>query len=78
MLLQTVLGADFYQLLEIQRNADQSEIKRAYRKQSLVYHPDKNPGKSKVLSAYIGDEDAASKFAQIARAYEVLSDETKR
>jgi DnaJ-class molecular chaperone len=44
----------------------------------LVYHPDKNPGKSKVLSAYIGDEDAASKFAQIARAYEVLSDETKR
>jgi hypothetical protein len=40
--------------------------------------PTKIQVRVKVLSAYIGDEDAASKFAQIARAYEVLSDETKR
>jgi DnaJ-class molecular chaperone len=45
----------------------------------LAYHPDKNPGKLLDRTNFdLGDEDAASKFAQIARAYEVLSDETKR
>lgn len=45
LLVQVAFTADFYALLGIGRDADQAEIKRAYRKQSLLYHPDKNPGK---------------------------------
>lgn len=44
-----------------------------------MYHPDKNPGNNALkIDILIGDEEAASKFAQIARAYEILSDENKR
>jgi len=68
MILQVVIGADLYKLLGVEPNADQSELKRAYRKMSLTYHPDKNPG----------DEEAATKFAEMSRAYEILSDTTKR
>lgn len=57
-----------YKVLDVGHEADAAEIKRAYRKKTLAYHPDKNPG----------DEEAASKFAEIARAYEILSDTTKR
>ncbi|MBS0627991.1 MAG: DnaJ domain-containing protein, partial [Verrucomicrobia bacterium] len=59
---------DYYQLLEISKNATQDEIKKAYRKSALKYHPDKNPG----------DSGAEKKFKQISEAYEVLSDEKKR
>lgn len=62
--LTVVHALDFYQVLEVSRDASLKEIKRAYRKMSLEYHPDKNKG-----------EGAAEKFAEIARAYEVLSDE---
>lgn len=58
---------DFYKILGVSRRADAKEIKKAYRKLSLQYHPDKNPS-----------EDAASKFADIGAAYECLSDENKR
>ena len=63
-----VADQDFYDLLKVSRDADTSAIKKAFRKASLEYHPDKNPG----------DEDAAEKFTKINRAYEVLTDDVKR
>lgn len=65
--LAAVVHADFYDVLGVGRKASDAEIKKAYRKKSLQYHPDKNPS-----------EDAADKFAEVARAYEVLSDEDKK
>ena len=66
-----------YKVLDVGHEADAAEIKRAYRKKTLAYHPDKNPGKKEIIYL-LGDEEAASKFAEIARAYEILSDTTKR
>lgn len=60
--------SDYYTLLEITRNASQDEIKKAYRKKALQYHPDRNPG----------DAEAEKKFKEISEAYEVLGDENKR
>lgn len=59
---------DYYEVLGVERNADADTIKKAYRKQALKYHPDKNPG----------DDSAAEKFKEAAAAYEVLSDPDKR
>lgn len=59
---------DYYEVLEIDRNATEEEIKRAYRKQAMKYHPDRNPG----------DQTAEEKFKEAAEAYEVLSDPEKR
>lgn len=59
---------DFYQILGISRKATSEEIKKAYRKLAMKYHPDKNQG----------DKQAEEKFKQITEAYEVLSDENKR
>lgn len=59
---------DLYEILGITKTASQSEIKSAYRKLAVKYHPDKNPG----------DKTAEEKFKKITAAYEVLSDETKR
>lgn len=59
---------DFYKTLGIQRGATQDEIKKAYRKNAIKYHPDKNQG----------DPKAEAKFKEISEAYEVLSDEKKR
>jgi len=59
---------DYYEVLGVDRNATQEEIKRAYRKQALKYHPDRNPG----------DKEAEEKFKEAAEAYEVLSDPEKR
>ena len=59
---------DYYEILEIGRNAKQAEIKSAYRKMALRFHPDKNPG----------DPTAEEKFKEAAQAYEILSNEQKR
>jgi len=59
---------DYYDVLGVGKSADATEIKKAYRKLAMKYHPDKNPG----------DKEAEEKFKEINEAYEVLSDETKR
>ncbi len=59
---------DYYEILQINRNASQDEIKKAYRKMALKYHPDKNPD----------NKQAEEKFKEAAEAYEVLSDPQKR
>lgn len=59
---------DYYKLLEVEKNANASEIKKAYRKKALKYHPDKNPGNAA----------AEEKFKAVSEAYEVLSDQEKR
>lgn len=58
---------DFYEVLGVSKNASADEIKRAYRKLALEYHPDRNRTK-----------DASSKFKEVSRAYEVLSDPQKK
>ena len=66
--LDRVLAAkDYYQLLGVPRDASEREIKKAFRKLAVKYHPDKNKAK-----------DAEDKFREIAKAYEVLSDAEKR
>lgn len=59
---------DYYEVLGISKNADEGEIKKAYRKLALKYHPDKNQG----------DADAEDKFKEAAEAYEVLSNSEKK
>ena len=59
---------DYYEVLGVSRNADASEIKKAYRKLALKYHPDRNPD----------DKEAENKFKEAAEAYEVLSNQEKR
>lgn len=59
---------DYYDVLGVERNADEKEIKKAYRKIALKYHPDKNPD----------DATAEEKFKEAAEAYEVLSNPDKR
>ncbi len=59
---------DYYEVLEVPKTATAEEIKKAYRKKAIQYHPDKNPG----------DKTAEEKFKEAAEAYEVLSDPQKR
>jgi molecular chaperone DnaJ len=59
---------DFYEILEVSKSATAEEIKKAYRKKALQYHPDKNPG----------DKQSEEKFKEAAEAYEILSNPEKR
>ena len=59
---------DYYEVLGLQKGAAEEEIKKAYRKLAIKYHPDRNPG----------DKEAEEKFREATEAYEVLSDEKKR
>ena len=59
---------DYYEVLGVDRNATADEIKKAYRKKAIQYHPDKNPG----------DKEAEEKFKEAAEAYDVLSNPDKR
>jgi molecular chaperone DnaJ len=61
-------GADYYDLLGVGRGASPDEVKQAYRKMALKYHPDRNPG----------DASAEQKFKEISEAYHVLSDADRR
>src|SRR5258705_9512294 len=68
MATANVTKVDYYEVLSVSRDASDSELKTAYRKQAMQYHPDRNPG------------DAASeeKFKECSEAYSVLSDPEKR
>ncbi len=59
---------DYYKILGVEKDANDNEIKKAYRKLAIVHHPDKNPD----------DESAAERFKDIGEAYETLSDPEKR
>ena len=64
----TMSKRDYYEVLGLARDANESEVKKAYREKALKYHPDKNPG----------DADAEAAFKEVSEAFEVLSDSQKR
>lgn len=57
------MGVDYYKILKVDKNATEEELKKAYRKLAMKWHPDKNPSNKK---------DAEAKFKEISEAYEVL------
>jgi len=57
------MGVDYYDILKVDRNAKEEDLKKAYRKLAMKWHPDKNPNNKK---------EAEAKFKQISEAYEVL------
>ena len=59
---------DYYEILGVSKSAGADEIKKAYRKVAMQYHPDRNPD----------DKEAEDKFKEAAEAYEVLSDSDKK
>jgi len=62
------MSKDYYKILNVERNSNEEEIKSAYRKLALKYHPDKNPG----------NNEAVEKFKEISEAYSVIGDKDKR
>lgn len=63
------MGVDYYKILQVDKNAKDEDLKKAYRKLAMKWHPDKNPNNKK---------EAEAKFKQISEAYDVLSDPQKR
>ncbi|KAJ4973439.1 hypothetical protein NE237_006613 [Protea cynaroides] len=64
------MGVDYYRILKVNRNATEDDLKKAYRRLAMKWHPDKNPDVKK--------REAEAKFKQISEAYDVLSDPQKR
>lgn len=69
LLVTIYAGEDYYEMLGVKKNADEKEIRKAFKKASLKYHPDKNPDNK---------EEAEQMYMKIANAYEVLTDPEKR
>src|SRR3546814_14757590 len=59
---------DYYEILGVQRGAGAEELKKAYRKLAMQFHPDRNPG----------DKEAEARFKELSEAYDVLKDDQKR
>src|SRR5690606_13501670 len=59
---------DYYEILGVERNASKDDLKKAYRKLAMQYHPDRNPG----------NKEAEEKFKEAAEAYEILNNDDKR
>ena len=59
---------DYYEILAVAKNASADDLKKAYRKLAMQYHPDRNPG----------DKAAEAKFKEVSEAYDVLKDDQKR
>ncbi|VFQ62777.1 unnamed protein product [Cuscuta campestris] len=64
------MGVDYYNILKVNRNASDDDLRKAYRRLAMIWHPDKNPGPKK--------HEAETKFKQVSEAYDVLSDPQKR
>jgi DnaJ-class molecular chaperone with C-terminal Zn finger domain len=63
-----VAKQDYYETLGVSQDVSEGELKKAYRRHAMKYHPDRNPG----------DAEAEAKFKELSEAYEVLSDPEKR
>lgn len=64
-----VMGMDYYNILKVNRNASDDDLKKAYKRLARIWHPDKNP---------VNKTEAEAKFKRISEAYDVLSDPQKR
>ncbi|WCJ35990.1 DNAJ heat shock family protein [Euphorbia peplus] len=64
------MGMDYYNMLKVNRNASEDDLKKAYKRLAMIWHPDKNPTAKRT--------EAEAKFKQISEAYDVLSDPQKR
>lgn len=62
------MAKDYYEILDINKDANTEEVKKAYRKKAMQFHPDKNPD----------NKEAEAKFKEVAEAYDILSDDSKR
>nr|XP_048330175.1 dnaJ homolog subfamily B member 1 isoform X3 [Ziziphus jujuba var. spinosa] len=64
------MGVDYYNILKVNRNASDDDLKKSYKRLAMIWHPDKNPASKR--------PEAENKFKQISEAYDVLSDPLKR